>query len=64
MFNNYFFILVDDFESLTVLVDFIKKLDENDKEYVRYLEFKDEGVINERFLNFMKNRFWGISFEE
>lgn len=64
MFNNYFFILVDDFESLTVLVDFIKKLDENDKEYVRYLEFKDEGVINERFFNFMKNRFWGISFEE
>ena len=62
--NNHSVILVDDFESPKVLADLIKKLDENDKEYARYLEFKDKGVTNERLLNFMKNRPWGTSFEE
>lgn len=41
MLNNYIIINVDDFKSLKDLVNFIKKLDKNDKEYVKYLEFKD-----------------------
>lgn len=62
--NNHSIILVDDFQSPKDLADFIKKLDKNDKEYAKYLEFKEQGVTNERLLSFMKNRPWGTSFEE
>ena len=61
--NNHSVILVDDFESPKQLANFIKRLDGNDGEYAKYLEFKRSGVTNERLLHFMKNRPWGTSFE-
>lgn len=62
--NNHSIILVDDFQNPRDLADFIKKLDNNDEEYSKYLEFKEKGVINKRLLSTMRKRPWGHSFEE
>ena len=45
--NNHSIILVDDFDSPKKLAAFIKRLDENDDEYLKYLTFKEEGIMNE-----------------
>lgn len=62
--NNHSIIHVDDFKSPKDLADFIKKLDRDDKEYAKYLEFKGKGVTNKRLLSIMENRPWGTSYEE
>lgn len=40
MLNNYFVILIDDFEFFQKLVEFIDFLDKNDEEYMKYLVYK------------------------
>ena len=62
--NNKSIILVDNFKSPRDLAEFIKQLDQNDREYLHYLEFKSKGITNERLLKFMNNRPWGHHFEE
>lgn len=59
--NNHSVILVDDFAGPKELAEFLKKLDTNDTEYLKYLEFKKKGgVTNERLLDHMEHRPWGI----
>ena len=62
--NNKSIILVENFKSPRELAEYIKYLDQNDVEYLRYLEFKQKGVTNERLSNFMKNRSWGHLIDE
>lgn len=62
--NNHSIILVDDFPRPQDLADYITSLDQNDKDYTKYLEFKEKGVTNTRLLKTMRNRPWGHSLEE
>lgn len=62
--NNHSVILVDEFPRPKDLADFITSLDQNDKDYTKYLEFIEKGVTNTRLLKTMRNRPWGHSFEE
>nr|XP_061783786.1 alpha-(1,3)-fucosyltransferase 11-like isoform X1 [Nerophis lumbriciformis] len=60
--NNHSVILIDDFPSPKALADFLKSLDENDGEYVRYLEFKNvRSVANVRLLDALESREWGVN---
>ncbi|XP_038061895.1 alpha-(1,3)-fucosyltransferase 11-like [Patiria miniata] len=59
--NDHSFILADNFDSPQKLAEFIKGLDKNDKEYLRYLEFKDKGIDNELLRDTMAKRVWGVN---
>lgn len=59
--NNHTIILVDDFSSVEALADYIKYLDDNDDEYARYLDYKDQKKFTNSMLTAsMKTRPWGI----
>lgn len=60
--NNHSAIVVDDFSSPQALAEFLKRLDENDDEYRKYLEFKNpKHVTNARLLNALESREWGVN---
>lgn len=60
--NNRSAIIVDDFPSPRALAEFLKRLDENDVEYARYLEFKNpKRVTNARLLEALESREWGVN---
>ncbi|XP_028407421.1 alpha-(1,3)-fucosyltransferase 10-like isoform X2 [Dendronephthya gigantea] len=59
--NNHSVILVDDFSSPQELAEYIKKLDNDDAAYMKYLDFKQKGgVTNTRLLKHMKERKWNM----
>ncbi|KAK3738350.1 hypothetical protein QZH41_014334 [Actinostola sp. cb2023] len=62
--NNHSVILVDTFKHPKELAEHIKWLDKNDKEYLKYLEYKVAGITNKNLLNFMKERPWGHTHAE
>lgn len=62
--NNHSVILIDNFKTPKALAEYIKWLDNNDKEYLQYLEYKEKGVTNKKLFNFMKKRPWGHGFED
>ena len=59
--NDHSIILVDDFSSPQVLANYLLDLDKNDTEYEKYLEYKIEGIINQRLLEHMNRREWAVT---
>lgn len=60
--NDHSAVIIDDFASPKALADFLKRLDENDDEYVKYLEFKNpRRVTNVRLLEALETREWGVN---
>lgn len=60
--DNQSAILADDFESPEMLATYLNKLDANDEEYDKFLQFKRTGVINNQHLvETMKHRKWGVN---
>lgn len=58
--SNQSIIMVNDFESPKELADFIRYLDENDEEYLKYLDFKaPNGITNSLLFNTLNERDWG-----
>ena len=53
-------IVADDFDSPKELAEFLLKLDRDDDEYNKYLEFKRTGVTNKRLLDHLHEREWGV----
>lgn len=62
--NSKSIILIDDFKSPKELAEYINWLDDNDEEYLKYLQYKTDGVTNENLSNFMKGRPWGHTYSE
>lgn len=54
---------VQDFNSVTELVDFIKKLDADDREYDSYRDFKQTKVRNQKLKGILDNRAWEPDFD-
>ncbi|XP_067828571.1 alpha-(1,3)-fucosyltransferase 11 [Heptranchias perlo] len=60
--NRHSIILIDSFESPKDLADFINFLDQNDEEYVKYLEYKQPGgIANTLLLESLERRDWGVN---
>ncbi|XP_022090747.1 alpha-(1,3)-fucosyltransferase 11-like isoform X2 [Acanthaster planci] len=59
--DNHSIILVDNFQSPKELAEFIKRLDKNDKEYLKYLEFKNKGISNQLLRHTVERRVWGVN---
>ncbi|XP_067103714.1 alpha-(1,3)-fucosyltransferase 11 [Osmerus mordax] len=60
--NSCSVILIDDFPSPKDLADYLIALDENDKEYMKYLEFKHPShVTDSRLLEAIESREWGVN---
>ena len=66
--NGRAVVLVDDFSSPEELAGFLRRLDQDDEAYARYLEFKEPGgsgggggVANARLLERLGAREWGVN---
>ncbi|XP_063817413.1 alpha-(1,3)-fucosyltransferase 11 [Pseudophryne corroboree] len=60
--NNQSVILIDDFASPKDLAEFILSLDRDDKEYLKYLDYKKTGGTTNKFLlTTMEKREWGVN---
>ncbi|CAH2321872.1 alpha-(1,3)-fucosyltransferase 11 [Pelobates cultripes] len=60
--NNHSLIVIDDFASPKELADFILFLDQNDEEYLKFLDYKKPGGITNTFLiESMEQREWGVN---
>ncbi|XP_028671876.1 alpha-(1,3)-fucosyltransferase 11 isoform X1 [Erpetoichthys calabaricus] len=60
--NNYSIILIDDFPSPKHLAEYLIFLDQNDDEYLKYLEFKSPGGIkNSILVESLEKREWGVN---
>nr|XP_006135987.2 alpha-(1,3)-fucosyltransferase 11 [Pelodiscus sinensis] len=60
--DNHSIILVDDFGSPQELAEFLNFLDQNEEEYLKYLEYKKPGGITNKFLlETMERREWGVN---
>lgn len=60
--NNHSAVIIDDFPSPKALAEFLKRLDENDDEYAKYLEFKNpKRITNARLLERLETREWGVN---
>ncbi|XP_078576986.1 GDP-fucose protein O-fucosyltransferase 4-like [Branchiostoma floridae x Branchiostoma japonicum] len=58
--NDHSVILKDDFASPKELADFINFLDQNDEEYLKFLEYrKPDGITNRLLVEEMEKRPWG-----
>ena len=53
-------IVAEDFPTPKELADFLILLDKNDREYNEYLEWKRNGITNQRLLSHMRDREWHI----
>ncbi|OWF36238.1 Alpha-(1,3)-fucosyltransferase 10 [Mizuhopecten yessoensis] len=58
--SNHSAIIVEEFESVKKLAEYIKFLNENDHEYEKYLSWKKTGIQNKYLIELMKNREWGV----
>ncbi|KAG9485210.1 hypothetical protein GDO78_008346 [Eleutherodactylus coqui] len=60
--NDNSIIVIDDFETPEELAKFITSLDQDDEEYLKYLEYKKPGEItNKLLLDSMQKREWGVN---
>ncbi|XP_062926417.1 alpha-(1,3)-fucosyltransferase 11 isoform X2 [Mobula hypostoma] len=60
--NSHSIILIDDFKSPKDLADYINFLDQNDEEYMKYLEYKQlGGITNTLLLETLEKREWGVN---
>ncbi|XP_043929956.1 alpha-(1,3)-fucosyltransferase 11 [Protopterus annectens] len=60
--NNHSIIIIDDFDSPKQLADFINFLDQNDEEYLKYLDYKNTGgITNQDLLDTLEKREWGVN---
>nr|XP_006004976.1 PREDICTED: alpha-(1,3)-fucosyltransferase 11 isoform X2 [Latimeria chalumnae] len=60
--NNHSIILIDYFKSPKDLASFIDFLDQNDDEYLKYLEYKQPNASKNQFLlNSLEKREWGVN---
>uniref|UniRef100_A0A3Q3J2T0 GDP-fucose protein O-fucosyltransferase n=1 Tax=Monopterus albus TaxID=43700 RepID=A0A3Q3J2T0_MONAL len=60
--NNHSAVIINNFPSPKALADFLKHLDENDEEYVKYLEFKNpRHITNSLLLEALETREWGVN---
>lgn len=59
--SNKSAIIVDDFDSIEELANYLKFLDENDEEYDKYFEWKKSGITNKLLLSLLKDREWSIN---
>eukprot|EP00062_Callorhinchus_milii_P001575 gi/632936830/ref/XP_007896257.1/ PREDICTED: alpha-(1,3)-fucosyltransferase 11 [Callorhinchus milii] len=60
--NDHSIILIDSFPSPKDLADFINYLDQNDEEYLKYLEYKQPGGLTNTFLlESLEKREWGVN---
>ncbi|XP_072347608.1 alpha-(1,3)-fucosyltransferase 11 [Scyliorhinus torazame] len=60
--NPHSIILIDSFKSPKALADFINYLDQNDEEYMKYLEYKQPGgITNTLLLESLETRDWGVN---
>ncbi|PIK50791.1 putative alpha-(1,3)-fucosyltransferase 11-like [Apostichopus japonicus] len=59
--DDHSMINTDDFGSAKELAEFIIRLDNDDAEYEKYLDFKKSGVQNRLLIETMKNRNWEIN---
>lgn len=60
--NDHSVIIIDRFPSPKDLAEFLKRLDEDDDEYMKYLEFKQpKHVTNHRLLEALETREWGVN---
>ncbi|XP_069741456.1 alpha-(1,3)-fucosyltransferase 11 isoform X2 [Narcine bancroftii] len=60
--NSHSIILIDDFKSPKDLADYINFLDQNDEEYMKYLEYKQPGgITNTLLLESLEKREWGVN---
>ena len=59
--DNYSAIIIDDFKTPRDLAKYLRYLNDNDKEYEKYLEWKKTGVTNEYLKKLMAERTWTIT---
>ncbi|XP_032868495.1 alpha-(1,3)-fucosyltransferase 11 [Amblyraja radiata] len=60
--NSHSVILIDDFQSPKDLADYINYLDQNDEEYMKYLEYKKPGgITNTVLVESLEKREWGVN---
>ncbi|XP_033644010.1 alpha-(1,3)-fucosyltransferase 11-like [Asterias rubens] len=59
--DDHSVIFAEDFKSPKELAAFIKRLDENDGEYQKYLSFKEVGIQNNLLRQTMESRTWGVN---
>ncbi|XP_072037974.1 alpha-(1,3)-fucosyltransferase 11-like [Amphiura filiformis] len=59
--DNNSAIVSEEFNGPEVLAEHIKFLDENDDEYLKYLEFKNTGVTNMNLIKTVVERPWGVT---
>ncbi|ESP01433.1 hypothetical protein LOTGIDRAFT_83439, partial [Lottia gigantea] len=52
-------ILITDFNTVADIGLKLRKLDTNDDEYQKYLDYKENGISNPKLLEFLKMREWG-----
>ena len=56
--SDHSIIVADDYASPQELAQYLQYLDQNDKEYEKYLEFKKTGITNQRLLEHVRERVW------
>ena len=59
--NNHSIILVDNFKGPKELADYISHLDKNPEEYAKYTEYKTKGISNQKLLDHLESRPWGVN---
>ena len=62
--SNHSIILIDDFKSPKELAEYLLYLDKNDEEYMKYLEYKNTGITNDRLAKAMKEREWKVTISD
>ena len=62
--TNHSIIVAGDFENPQELAKYLQYLDQNDREYERYLEFKRTGVTNPLLLGTLRVREWVVDYIE
>ena len=62
--NDHSIILVDKFKTPADLASYIQWLDSHDGEYLKYLEFKEQGITNKRLVQAMESRDWGDGLDK
>lgn len=58
--SNHSAIVVDDYKTVEELASYIKFLNENDDEYVKYLDWKNTGVSNQYLKKIVEEREWHV----
>lgn len=60
--SNRSAIIVDDYESVEDIADYIKYLHSHDEEYEKYFEWKKSGISNQYLLKLLKQRDWEFDY--